>query len=87
MCGVDVNDRNWARDNYLSHRALAQADNIRSQLERLMERHDLALVSTADQTRLYANVRRALVCGYFTQIARKDGKGSYRTVRDDQVRR
>lgn len=38
------------------------------------------------QTQHYVNVRKALVCGYFMQVAHKDGeKGSYTTVKDNQV--
>jgi pre-mRNA-splicing factor ATP-dependent RNA helicase DHX15/PRP43 len=53
-----------------------------------MERLEVDLVtkSYADQTRHYTDIRRALVCGYFMQIAHKEGeKGSYLTVKDNQV--
>lgn len=40
LCSSDP-DPQWAWNNYLSHRALLQADNIRNQLTRVMERHDL----------------------------------------------
>ncbi|OSX62873.1 hypothetical protein POSPLADRAFT_1180963 [Postia placenta MAD-698-R-SB12] len=79
-------DRNWPWNNFLSQRALAQADNVRSQLQRTMERFDIDLVSTQDERKLYLNVRRALVCGYFMQVAHKEGdKGGYLTVKDNQV--
>jgi hypothetical protein len=39
-----------------------------------------------DQTRRFVNIRKALVCGYFMQVAHKEGaKGSYVTVKDHQV--
>ena len=53
-----------------------------------MERLEVDLVtkSYSDQTRHYTDIRRALVCGYFMQIAHKEGeKGSYLTVKDNQV--
>ncbi|KZT01637.1 P-loop containing nucleoside triphosphate hydrolase protein, partial [Laetiporus sulphureus 93-53] len=65
----NAHDRSWAWNNYLSQLALAQADNVRSQLERTMERYEIALVSTQDQRKLYMNVRQALVCGFFMQVA------------------
>ena len=38
------------------------------------------------QTQHYVNIRKALVCGYFMQVAHKEGeKGSYITVKDNQV--
>jgi pre-mRNA-splicing factor ATP-dependent RNA helicase DHX15/PRP43 len=54
-----------------------------------MERLEIDLVtkSYTDQTRHYVDIRRALVCGYFMQIAHKEGeKGAYITVKDNQVR-
>ena len=63
-----------------------QADNVRSQLERIMERYEIDLLSTQDERKFYLNVRMALVCGFFMQVAHKEGeKGSYLTVKDNQV--
>ncbi|KAH9840703.1 P-loop containing nucleoside triphosphate hydrolase protein [Rhodofomes roseus] len=79
-------DRGWAWNNYLSQRALQQADNVRSQLQRNMERFEIDLVTTADPKRLHMNVRQALVCGFFMQVGHKEGeKGQYFTVKDNQV--
>ena len=52
-----------------------------------MERLEIDLVTKVykDQTRHYKDIRRALVCGYFTQVAHKEGS-SYLTVKDSQVR-
>ena len=39
-----------------------------------------------DQTRHYDNIKKALVCGYFMQVAHQAGKkGSYVIVKDNQV--
>ena len=63
-----------------------QADNVRSQLERIMERYEIDFLSTQDERKFYLNVRMALVCGFFMQVAHKEGeKGSYLTVKDNQV--
>jgi pre-mRNA-splicing factor ATP-dependent RNA helicase DHX15/PRP43 len=70
----------------LSARALAQADNVRKQLEQTMERFEVELVSLSDPVKLYQNVRQALVCGFFMQVAHKEGeKGNYLTVENNQV--
>ena len=85
---ADLDDRNWAWNNYISGRSLSQADNVRAQLLRVMERFEIDLVTKSyqDPTRHYVDIRRALVCGYFMQIAHKEGeKGSYLTVKDNQV--
>ncbi len=51
-----------------------------------MEKFDLDLVSTTDQRKFYTNIRKALVCGFFMQVAHKEGaKGNYLTVKDNQV--
>ncbi|KAH9927562.1 P-loop containing nucleoside triphosphate hydrolase protein [Fomitopsis serialis] len=82
----NLHDRKWAWDNYLSQRALQQADNVRAQLQRNMERFDIDLVTTADPKRLHTYVRQALVCGFFMQVAHKEGeKGAYMTVKDNQL--
>ena len=72
--------------NYLSGRALQQAENVRAQLERTMERYEIELVSTADERKLFAGIRKSLVCGFFMQVAHREGeKNSYVTVKDNQV--
>lgn len=76
----------WCRDHFLSLRALQSADNVRAQLKRIMERNDLDLVSTPFEDRnYYTNIRRALVAGFFMQVARKSAQGkNYVTVKDNQ---
>ncbi|KAG6373562.1 P-loop containing nucleoside triphosphate hydrolase protein [Boletus reticuloceps] len=79
-------DRNWAWNNYLSSRALTQAENVRQQLEHIMERFEVALLSTVDERKRYINIRKVLCCGFFMQVAHKEGeKGNYLTVKDNQV--
>lgn len=83
---LDKNDKNWCWTNYLSQRALQQADNVRAQLQRTMERFDVDLVSLSDEKKLFVNIRQALVCGFFMQVAHKEGeKGNYLTVKDNQA--
>ena len=83
---TDKHDKNWCWNNYLSARALMQAENVRSQLLRTMERYEIDLVTTQDERRLWTNIRKALVCGFFMQVARKEGKkNAYLTVKDNQV--
>ncbi|KAH9059630.1 P-loop containing nucleoside triphosphate hydrolase protein [Lactarius vividus] len=84
----NLHDRNWPWNNYLSARSLSQADNVRSQLLRIMERLEINVVTKLydDQTRHYINIRKALVCGFFMQVAHKEGeKGSYITIKDNQA--
>lgn len=76
----------WCRDHYLNYRSLSAADNIRSQLERLMVRYNLELNTTDyESARYFDNIRKALASGFFMQVAKKrsGGKG-YITVKDNQ---
>lgn len=83
---ADKFDKNWTWSNYVSGRALAQAENVRAQLQRNMERFELELMSISDEKKLYQSIRQALVCGFFMQVAHREGeKGSYLTVKDNQV--
>lgn len=80
-------DKNWAWNNYLSARALMQADNVRNQIQRIMERLDIDLTSrTVTGPRFYDNIRKTLVCGFFMQVAHKEGeRNAYKTVKDNQA--
>lgn len=51
-----------------------------------MERFEIELISTSDERTYWMNIQKALVCGFFMQVAHKEGeKGSYVTVKDNQV--
>ncbi|GAA5995883.1 uncharacterized protein JCM10292_004806 [Rhodotorula paludigena] len=81
-------DANWCWNNYISFRAMQQADNVRNQLKRSMEKLDLDLVSTSFEDKsYYENIQRALTCGFFMQVAHKEGdkKSGYMTIKDLQV--
>jgi pre-mRNA-splicing factor ATP-dependent RNA helicase DHX15/PRP43 len=80
------NPKQWTHDHFLSYRALQQADNVRMQLKRIMEREEVELVSTPFQDKnYYTNIRRALCAGFFMQVAKKDTSGkTYVTVKDNQ---
>jgi len=52
-----------------------------------MERFEVELISLNDEAKLYQNIRKVLVCGFFMQVAHKEGSGKsdYLTVKDNQV--
>ena len=79
------NPRQWCHDHLVSLRALQSADNVRLQLKRIMERLEIDLVSTPfEDKRYYENIRRALVSGFFMQIAYRESNKRYVTVKDNQ---
>ncbi|KAG9781403.1 Pre-mRNA-splicing factor ATP-dependent RNA helicase PRP43 [Exophiala dermatitidis] len=84
---AQANPRQWCHDHFLSLRALQSADNVRLQLKRIMEREELELMSTPfEDKKYYENIRRALVSGFFMQVAKKEANGkTYTTVKDNQT--
>ncbi|KAG5929831.1 DEAH-box ATP-dependent RNA helicase prp43 [Claviceps africana] len=79
--------KQWCHEHFLSYRHLSSADSVRAQLKRIMETHGLDLVSTPfEDKNYYTNIRRALLSGFFMQVAMKESSGKiYRTVKDDQA--
>ena len=67
---------------------MVQAENVRAQLQRQMEKFEIELVSVpGDDPDFYTNIRMALVSGYFMQVAYKGSeRGMYKTVKDNSVR-
>lgn len=84
---AQTNQKQWCHDHFLSLRALQSADNVRLQLKRIMEREELELMSTPfEDKKYYENIRRALVSGFFMQVAKKEGNSkTYTTVKDNQT--
>ncbi|EDO32628.1 predicted protein [Nematostella vectensis] len=61
-------DTQWCYDNFIQHRSMKSADNVRGQLARIMDRFNLQRRSTDFNSRdYYLNIRKALVSGFFMQ--------------------
>ena len=74
----------WCYDNFLNARALKSADAVRAQLARVATRIGVRLVSTPfESPSYYVNIRRALVAGFFSQVAHC-GRSGYLTTKDNQ---
>lgn len=79
-------DPDWAWERYLNQRALKSADAVRSQLARIARRQGVDLVSTPFGDRsYYPNIRKAILSGYFMQVAHLERGGHYLTAKDNQV--
>lgn len=79
-------DPSWCYENFVNQRALKAADNVRQQLVRIMARFNLKLCSTDFNSRdYYINIRKAMLAGYFMQVAHLERTGHYLTVKDNQV--
>lgn len=79
-------DPQWCFDNFINYRSLKSGDNVRQQLARIMERFSLKRTSTEFTSKdYYINIRKALVTGFFMQVAHLERVGSYLTIKDNQV--
>ena len=66
---ADHEDPQWCYDNFINFRSLKSADNVRTQLSRIMDRFNLKRTSTEFTSRdYYLNIRKALVSGFFMQV-------------------
>lgn len=80
-------DSQWCWDNFIQHRSLKSADNVRNQLKRIVDRMGLKQTSTEFSSKhYYSNIRKALIEGFFMQVAHLERTGHYLTVKDNQVR-
>jgi pre-mRNA-splicing factor ATP-dependent RNA helicase DHX15/PRP43 len=79
-------EQKWCFDNFLAQRSLKSADNVRTQLQRIMGRSNLKLCSTDFSSKdYYMNIRQCLVAGFFMQVAHLERTGHYLTVKDNQI--
>mmetsp|Transcript_10387 Transcript_10387/g.18073 ORF Transcript_10387/g.18073 Transcript_10387/m.18073 type:complete len:703 (-) Transcript_10387:436-2544(-) len=79
-------DSQWCYDHFLNLRALKSADSVRTQLARICTRLGVTLTSTPFEHRdYYNNIRKAIVAGFFMQVAHLEKTGTYLTVKDNQV--
>eukprot|EP00045_Choanoeca_perplexa_P010012 m.100135 g.100135 ORF g.100135 m.100135 type:complete len:702 (-) comp15115_c0_seq1:76-2181(-) len=82
------NDGNtqWCWDNFIQHRSMKSADDVRTQLGGILDRMGLKRVSTDFSSRdYYINIRKAMLEGFFMQIAHRERSGHYLTIKDNQV--
>ncbi|KAF7458240.1 ATP-dependent RNA helicase [Cryptosporidium felis] len=81
--------KKFSRDNYLNHRALVSAENVRKQLERTFNKHTLNTSEIQSDgpsdPKLNISIRKAITQGFFMQAGSLHRAGHYATVRDDQV--
>ncbi|KAL1394254.1 hypothetical protein pipiens_003090 [Culex pipiens pipiens] len=79
-------DPSWCYDNFINFRSLKSADNVRQQLARIMDRFNLKRTSTDfNTTNYYFNIRKALVQGFFMQVAYLEQTKHYVTIKDNQI--
>lgn len=79
-------ERQFCFENFLNPRSLAAAKNVRTQLQRTMERLSIPITSTPyTDKNYYPQIRKAILSGYFMQVAHMQRSGHFLTVKDGQL--
>uniref|UniRef100_A0A8C6TAP8 RNA helicase n=1 Tax=Neogobius melanostomus TaxID=47308 RepID=A0A8C6TAP8_9GOBI len=71
----------WCYENFIQFRSMRRARDVRDQLEGLMERIEVEVVSSLEDS---VPIRKAITAGYFYHTARLS-KGGYKTVKHQQT--
>ncbi|KAF9094822.1 hypothetical protein BGX23_001537 [Mortierella sp. AD031] len=75
----------WCFENFLQHRSMTRARDIRDQMVGLMERTEVAMVSNPNPNDT-SPIRKAITSGFFYNAAKLTKSGdSYRTVKSQQT--
>ncbi|KAJ3289529.1 hypothetical protein HK104_007398 [Borealophlyctis nickersoniae] len=75
----------WCYENFIQHRSMKRARDVRDQLIGLMERTEVPVVSNADPGNTVP-IRKAVTAGFFYNTARLQRSGdSYRTIKHNQT--
>lgn len=72
----------WCFENYIQHRSMNRARDVRDQLEGLMERVEIELISDPGN---HIGIRKAITAGFFYHTARMGKGGQYKTVKHQQT--
>ncbi|XP_070683203.1 pre-mRNA-splicing factor ATP-dependent RNA helicase DEAH1-like isoform X1 [Malus domestica] len=72
----------WCYENYVQVRSMKRARDIRDQLEGLLERVEIELVSNMSDNE---TIKKAITSGFFPHSAKLQKNGSYRTVKHPQT--
>ncbi|KLU92471.1 hypothetical protein MAPG_11416 [Magnaporthiopsis poae ATCC 64411] len=69
--------RAWCQENFIQYRAMVRAGDVRTQIEKIMQRYKHPIRSCGNDTN---RVRQALCSGFFRNASRKDPHEGYRTL-------
>lgn len=68
----------WCYENFVQIRSLKRARDVREQLESLLERVEVRLLSNPND---HVSIRKAIASGFFFNTARLDKGGNYKTIK------
>ncbi|XP_055897569.1 pre-mRNA-splicing factor ATP-dependent RNA helicase DHX16-like isoform X1 [Biomphalaria glabrata] len=72
----------WCYENYIQHRSMKRARDVRDQLEGLLERVEIEVTSNPSDT---VAIRKAITAGYFYHTVHLTKGGQYKTVKSHQT--
>ena len=72
----------WCFENFVQHRTMKQARDIRDQLVKMLERVEIDLSSDRNAV---DNIKKCITSGFFYHCAKLQRNGSYRTVKNPQT--
>ncbi|XP_042385669.1 probable pre-mRNA-splicing factor ATP-dependent RNA helicase DEAH2 [Zingiber officinale] len=76
----------WCKSKFISQAVLKAADNVRNQLKLIMDKLNLTQCSpNSNSSNIYNDIGRALLAGYFMQVAKLDDSDSYVTIKGHHV--
>ncbi|KNC71292.1 hypothetical protein SARC_16168, partial [Sphaeroforma arctica JP610] len=70
----------WCFENFIQHRSMKRARDVREQLVGLMERVEIESTTTEDNTL----IRKAITSGFFYNTAKLTRSGNYKTIKHQQ---
>lgn len=74
-------DYNWARDNFLNAKALAEVRDVRYQLFRALSRNGIRAVENEDPEA----IGKSIAAGLVENLLQYNSRHSYRRIRDDET--
>ncbi|TFJ87523.1 hypothetical protein NSK_000874 [Nannochloropsis salina CCMP1776] len=78
--------KDWCWDNFINVRSMGSAENVRTQLERMLTRMEVPLLSPDfNAPDYYTRIKKALTAGGYMQVAHLQKTGQYLTVKDHQI--
>ncbi|KAL7291442.1 hypothetical protein TKK_0015026 [Trichogramma kaykai] len=72
----------WCYENFIQHKSMKRARDVKDQLVGLMQRVEMDIVSGITET---VNIRKSITAGYFYHIARLSKGGHYKTAKHNQT--
>lgn len=72
----------WCFENFIQHRSMKRARDVRDQLQALMERVEIAIVSNSTD---HIAIRKTIASGFFYHTSKLSKTGSYKTTKHQQT--